>query len=46
MIAPATSPTDGSPAARVCPRCGDAMEERKCKVVCRTCGAYDDCSDP
>ena len=32
--------------ARTCARCGEPMEERKCKVICRNCGAYDDCSDP
>jgi NADH pyrophosphatase NudC (nudix superfamily) len=31
---------------RICARCGAPMEERQCKVVCRNCGAYDDCSDP
>jgi hypothetical protein len=31
---------------RLCPRCGAAMEERKCKIICENCGAYADCSDP
>jgi rRNA maturation endonuclease Nob1 len=30
----------------VCARCGERMEERKCKIVCQNCGAYRDCSDP
>jgi len=29
-----------------CERCGERMEERQCKIVCRNCGAYRDCSDP
>jgi hypothetical protein len=36
----------GAEAARSCPRCGAAMEERKCKIICENCGAYADCSDP
>lgn len=29
-----------------CERCGERMEERHCKIVCRNCGASRDCSDP
>jgi hypothetical protein len=29
-----------------CERCGERMEEQKCKIVCRNCGALRDCSDP
>ena len=29
-----------------CERCGTRMEEQKCKIVCRNCGALRDCSDP
>jgi len=29
-----------------CERCGEQMEERQCKIVCKNCGAYRDCSDP
>jgi len=32
--------------ARTCPRCGEPMEERKCKIICGNCGFYHDCSDP
>jgi DNA-directed RNA polymerase subunit RPC12/RpoP len=30
----------------VCERCGEPMEERQCKIVCRNCGYARDCSDP
>jgi DNA-directed RNA polymerase subunit RPC12/RpoP len=30
----------------VCERCGSAMEERKCKIICPRCGYTRDCSDP
>jgi len=30
----------------ICERCGERMEERKCKILCPNCGAYRDCSDP
>jgi hypothetical protein len=30
----------------VCERCGERMEERKCKIVCGNCGFCRDCSDP
>jgi hypothetical protein len=30
----------------VCERCGERMEERKCKIICGNCGMYRDCSDP
>lgn len=30
----------------ICDRCGEQMEERKCKIVCRNCGMARDCSDP
>jgi hypothetical protein len=30
----------------VCERCGEWMEERKCKITCLNCGYYRDCSDP
>jgi len=29
-----------------CERCGALMEEQKCKIVCKNCGALRDCSDP
>jgi hypothetical protein len=32
--------------AHVCERCGERMEERKCKIICGNCGYYRDCSDP
>lgn len=30
----------------VCERCGERMEERKCKITCPNCGYCRDCSDP
>ena len=30
----------------ICPRCGEHMEERQCKIVCTNCGFTRDCSDP
>jgi hypothetical protein len=30
----------------ICERCGERMEERKCKIVCVNCGNLRDCSDP
>lgn len=30
----------------ICERCGEQMEERKCKILCTNCGMYRDCSDP
>lgn len=30
----------------VCDRCGEQMEEQKCKIVCPNCGMARDCSDP
>ena len=30
----------------VCERCGERMEEIKCKILCRACGYCRDCSDP
>jgi len=29
-----------------CERCGELMEERQCKIVCKNCGLFRDCSDP
>jgi len=44
--APSVSPTTGGPGElmRVCANCGSAMEERKCKLICR-CGYFLSCSD-
>jgi len=32
--------------AMVCANCGRELEERGCKVRCRSCGYFEDCSDP
>ncbi len=39
-------PTDIDPAALIltCANCGAAMDERKCKLICR-CGYFLSCSD-
>lgn len=29
-----------------CDRCGEPMEEVKCKLICNQCGFSRDCSDP
>jgi len=29
-----------------CANCGRELEERGCKVRCRQCGYFEDCSDP
>ncbi|HEU4367554.1 MAG TPA: hypothetical protein VFV05_04900 [Methylomirabilota bacterium] len=36
----------GNELVYVCERCGERMEERQCKIVCRNCGYWRDCSDP
>ncbi len=28
-----------------CIRCGSMMEEHHCKVICKSCGYFMDCSD-
>lgn len=30
---------------RTCANCGSAMEERKCKLICRGCGYFLSCAD-
>lgn len=30
---------------RTCANCGSAMEERKCKLICKGCGYFLSCSD-
>ena len=44
---PAPEPLDVVPSydVRNCIVCGQAMEGRKCKYVCRSCGYIIDCSD-
>ena len=44
--ADALPPTGADPAALIltCANCGAAMDERKCKLVCR-CGYFLSCSD-
>jgi len=47
--APLSPPFGRTPADErvyICERCGERMEERKCKIVCNNCGSLRDCSDP
>lgn len=30
----------------LCANCGKELEERGCKVRCKACGYFEDCSDP
>lgn len=30
----------------LCANCGRELEERGCKVRCKNCGYFEDCSDP
>jgi len=30
----------------LCANCGKELEERGCKVRCKNCGYFEDCSDP
>ncbi len=39
-----SSPT-AEPQAYTCDRCGSAMFELNCKVICPSCGSRFDCSD-
>jgi hypothetical protein len=43
---PTASASAQSEWVHVCERCGERMEERKCKIVCKNCGFCRDCSDP
>ncbi len=42
--APAT-PDSETDAILYCPVCSTRLEERKCKLICETCGYYLSCSD-
>ncbi len=35
-----------SPGLELCDRCGHAMEDIHCRLVCFNCGYQRDCSDP
>jgi hypothetical protein len=39
-------PTATAEWVHICECCGERMEERQCKIVCRRCGRCRDCSDP
>jgi hypothetical protein len=43
-LAPDLAPDDPAELILVCANCGAAMDERKCKLVCR-CGYFLSCSD-
>jgi len=36
----------GPQCVHICERCGERMEERQCKIACKNCGFFRDCSDP
>jgi hypothetical protein len=40
-----SSDADPGDLMRTCANCGAAMEERKCKLICRGCGYFLSCSD-
>ena len=42
--APAAPPVDPAVVILTCANCGAAMDERKCKLICR-CGYFLSCSD-
>jgi ribosomal protein L37E len=46
MTVPSPGPAAATERAHVCDRCGERMDERKCKIICPTCGFFRDCSDP
>src|SRR4029453_8384341 len=43
---PATMGRAATEWVHICERCGERMEERKCKIICNNCGTLRDCSDP
>jgi ribosomal protein L37E len=43
---PAASRAGATEWVHICERCGERMEERKCKIICGNCGFARDCSDP
>jgi hypothetical protein len=43
---PAACPLDVHPHhSTVCPTCGASLTERRCKLVCTTCGYFLSCAD-
>lgn len=42
---PAAPRPDGANASDYCPVCSRALESRRCKLVCPSCGYYMSCSD-
>jgi len=43
--APRQPVSDPGELMRACANCGSRMEERKCKLICHTCGYFLSCSD-
>jgi hypothetical protein len=39
------APESETDAILYCPVCSTRLEERKCKLICETCGYYLSCSD-
>jgi len=44
MLDPDPAPADPGTVVLTCANCGAAMDERKCKLICR-CGYFLSCSD-
>jgi hypothetical protein len=44
-ITPAGAGTDAGEYWRWCPRCGQELENRKCKLICTRCHYFMSCSD-
>ena len=42
---PAAVPKDEGEPMLYCPVCSRRLSERKCKLVCETCGYYMSCAD-
>jgi len=43
---PATTRRPATEWVYICERCGERMEEQKCKIICPNCFYIRDCSDP
>jgi hypothetical protein len=43
---PATTRRPATEWVHICERCGERMEEQKCKIICPNCFYTRDCSDP
>jgi predicted RNA-binding Zn-ribbon protein involved in translation (DUF1610 family) len=46
MTVPSPRPAAVTERPHLCDRCGEQMDERKCKIICPNCGFFRDCRDP